>query len=210
MTDEERAEGGAETGAEPDPDPDPDRPTEPPEPEAPSPDPEQTAVPDPGGGAFQSKHPDSLRLELTIHGVVVGGLVLLGLIVGTLLVFVVPASPIVYLATLAPAALLVFPLLVLPRWAYRRYRYRVDDTGLEIRKGVWWRSHRFIPRSRLQHTDIAQGPLERRLDLANLVVHTAGTHEAKTTVPGLALETARRVRDRLIGETETETATDGV
>ena len=157
---------------------------------------------------FRSKHPDALRLELAIHGVIIGVLTFIGLAVGTVLVLLVPASPLVYLATLALPGLLLFPLLVMPRWSHRRYRYRADDDGLEIRKGVWWRSHRFIPRSRLQHTDIAQGPLERRLGLANLVVHTAGTHEAKTTVSGLSLETARQVRDRLIGETES--ATDGV
>ena len=77
-----------------------------------------------------------------------------------------------------------------------------------VRQGVWWRSHRFIPRSRLQHSDLAQGPLQRRLGLADLIVHTAGTHAAETKVEGLALETARAVRDRLTAASDGDT--DGV
>ena len=49
---------------------------------------------------------------------------------------------------------------------------------------------------------------ERYLGLASVVVHTAGTHEAETTLSGLSIETARAVREQLTGETDDEA--DGV
>src|SRR5262245_15575208 len=49
------------------------------------------------------------------------------------------------------------------RWppiSYRFASYRLDDDGLEIMRGVYWRTITTIPRSRVQHTDVSQGPLE--------------------------------------------------
>ncbi len=69
---------------------------------------------------------------------------------------------------------------------------------LEIHRGVWWRKVITVPRSRVQHTDVTQGPLERRYGLATLVIHTAGTHLSTVRLNGLAKGTAESVRDLLI------------
>jgi membrane protein YdbS with pleckstrin-like domain len=86
------------------------------------------------------------------------------------------------------------------RWPvieYAHTRYRVDDTGIEIRRGVFWRGITSVPRSRVQHTDVSQGPLERRYGLGTLVIYTAGTDHAKVSLAGLAHEDALALRDRL-------------
>ncbi|MEM9404976.1 MAG: PH domain-containing protein [Acidobacteriota bacterium] len=95
--------------------------------------------------------------------------------------------------------------LQIPR--FKRYRYRADESGLEIHRGVLWRSRIFIPRSRIQHTDVNQGPIERQLGLAKLVVHTAGTVRASTTISGLAHAVALDIRASL---SEDDAGTDGV
>lgn len=46
-----------------------------------------------------------------------------------------------------------------PARAYQHTRYRVDEQGVEIRKGVYWRVVVNVPRSRVQHIDVSQGPL---------------------------------------------------
>jgi hypothetical protein len=69
---------------------------------------------------------------------------------------------------------------------------------LEIRRGVWWRSVVTVPLSRVQHTDVNQGPLQRRFDLSTLVVHTAGTQHATVKLEGLGKEVAESVRDELL------------
>ena len=69
-----------------------------------------------------------------------------------------------------------------PAWEYRRTRYRVTSKGIEIRKGVIWRQIINVPRNRVQHTDVTQGPLLRHYGLASLVIHTAGT----THLPSLS------------------------
>jgi membrane protein YdbS with pleckstrin-like domain len=65
-----------------------------------------------------------------------------------------------------------------PALEHRHTGYRVDQDGIEIRKGVFWRSVANVPRSRIQHTDVSQGPLERNFELSTLHVYTAGTEHS--------------------------------
>jgi membrane protein YdbS with pleckstrin-like domain len=87
-----------------------------------------------------------------------------------------------------------------PAVAYRHTWYRVDERGLEIRRGVVWRAVTNVPRSRVQHTDVAQGPLDRRYGLGTLVVHTAGTDHAKVMLEGLDHGVALAIREQLTPE----------
>jgi membrane protein YdbS with pleckstrin-like domain len=84
-----------------------------------------------------------------------------------------------------------------PAKAFAHTRYRLDADGLLIRRGVYWRSVTHVPRSRVQHTDVSQGPLERYYGLGTLVVFTAGTDHARVSLPGLAHEVASELRDDL-------------
>ena len=87
------------------------------------------------------------------------------------------------------------------RWppiAYEHTSYRVDEQGLEISKGVYWRAVINVPRSRVQHIDVSQGPIERRFGLGTLVVYTAGTDHAKVDLEGLEHGRALAIRDYLL------------
>jgi membrane protein YdbS with pleckstrin-like domain len=95
----------------------------------------------------------------------------------------------------------------LHRWPaieYRHRGYRLDAEGIEIRAGVIWRRVMNVPRSRVQHTDVAQGPLERRHGLGRLIVYTAGTDHARVELPGLAHQDALQIRDRLLPTTASD------
>ena len=84
-----------------------------------------------------------------------------------------------------------------PGLRHRRIAYRLDQSGLQILRGVLWRSHVFVTRSRVQHTDVVEGPLQRRFGVATLVVHTAGTRHSATRLGGVGREEAFRLRDLL-------------
>ena len=84
-----------------------------------------------------------------------------------------------------------------PAVRHKRLRYLVDEGGLRIRRGVFWRSVIWIPISRVQHTDFTQGPVQRHFDLATLTVHTAGTAGASISLAGLEHTVAARLCDHL-------------
>lgn len=87
---------------------------------------------------------------------------------------------------------------VWPERDYAHTSYAVDDLGIEIRTGVYWRAIIAVPRSRVQHIDVSQGPLQRSYGLATLVIFTAGTEHSRVRLQGLAHETALGLRDSLL------------
>lgn len=89
-----------------------------------------------------------------------------------------------------------------PEIEHRHTSYKVDERGIEIRKGVLWRQVVNVPRSRVQHTDVSQGPFERGFGLGTLVIYTAGTQHARVDLPGLEHATALRIRDYLLPDDE--------
>ena len=85
-----------------------------------------------------------------------------------------------------------------PPRLYRSWGYRIDGRVLETRSGLLFQVTRLLPLARVQHVDIQRGPLERTFGLSSLVLHTAGTHEATTRIPGLAAGEAVGLRDHLV------------
>ena len=88
-------------------------------------------------------------------------------------------------------------------WPALHHRYaswRLNELGLEIRKGVLWRHRITVPRARVQHVDVSQGPLQRNFGLAQLSVHTAGTENSTVELVGLKHSVALGVRDELVSK----------
>ncbi len=89
---------------------------------------------------------------------------------------------------------------------HRRIGWKLDADGLATRRGGLWWSETLVPVSRVQHLDLERGPLERRLGLATLVVHTAGTRMAAVKLPLLAEGDAQALREHLARQVETNDA----
>jgi membrane protein YdbS with pleckstrin-like domain len=91
-------------------------------------------------------------------------------------------------------------------WAGRRFEHHVarwvEGEGLVVEHGVWWRSQTWVPQSRIQHLDVAQGPLDRLWGMARLEVHTAGQHDHRAVVHGLPLAQALALRSALMPQPE--------
>ena len=101
-------------------------------------------------------------------------------------VFVVPA--------LLGIALFV---LRLPRRRYAARGYDHAADRLRVVSGILFRSDTVVPFGRVQHIDVDQGPIERMYDIATLTLHTAGSHNASVSLPGLAHEDAMAMRETI-------------
>jgi membrane protein YdbS with pleckstrin-like domain len=84
-----------------------------------------------------------------------------------------------------------------PAAAWRAASYQLDDQLLVFNEGVFWQSSTAVPLSRVQHTDVTQGPFERRFGIGRLIIHTAGDAASQVVIWGLAIGTAYRMRDLL-------------
>jgi membrane protein YdbS with pleckstrin-like domain len=86
---------------------------------------------------------------------------------------------------------------ILPRRRYLRWGYREGAEELQIRRGMVFRVRTIVPFGRVQHIDVAQGPIQRPFGLSTLVLHTAGTQGAAVSLPGIAQAEAEALRDRI-------------
>ena len=80
-----------------------------------------------------------------------------------------------------------------PDVVYRHWSYRLGADAIELDHGVAFRTHSVVPYFRVQHVDTAQGPIDRRLGLTSLKIHTASA-ASDAVLPGLAEADATRVR----------------
>lgn len=85
-----------------------------------------------------------------------------------------------------------------PVWEYPFCGWRLTEQTLDVWKGLLRRREIRVPRSRVQYTDVTQGPVQRKFGLGSLQVHVAGTEDATITVPGLPHALALRLRDELL------------
>lgn len=127
------------------------------------------------------------------------GLLILGFVEGWDLTFFVACGAFVGLLVL-----LGFSSLVWPRIAYRHASWRLDDQSLEIHRGVLWKHRIAVPLGRVQHADVAQGPMLRYFGLGKLIIHTAGSSHATIELSGLTHGDAVALRDRLVQQTQSK------
>lgn len=120
---------------------------------------------------------------------VVGGLVAVGLLL--------PEGAVKIAAAIAVLLLVPTAFVWMARKKYRYTFWRLDEEGFALRRGRFWCVDTRVPASRVQHLDLVRGPLERRFDLATLVIHTAGTRQSAVSVGGMDAGEAERLRDVL-------------
>ncbi len=89
---------------------------------------------------------------------------------------------------------IAFSFIAIPI-AYRRRAYALRTRDIIYRKGWIFRSTTTVPFNRIQHTEVSQGPLERRFKLATLRIYTAGSSTSDLAIPGLDEEKAGELRE---------------
>lgn len=152
-------------------------------------------------GVSRPLDPRYVDLQREVSWITTGVLAFMAMIGSVVLL--VGGGPLLVRLAIIGAALVLIGLAAWwgQRWPAVEYRYasyRVDADGLEFTRGVYFRAVTTVPRTRIQHTDVAQGPLQRRHGLSTLIVHTAGSDNAEVQLPGLPHERALLIRDHLL------------
>ena len=87
--------------------------------------------------------------------------------------------------------------LLWPRLLFRSWGFSVRPEEIYIERGVLNHIRTIVPLRRIQHVDVSQDLLEREFSLGRLVVHTAGSRSSDVVIPGLNLNEAERIRDKV-------------
>ena len=157
-------------------------------------------------GELRRLDPRVIPLDRVVGGIVTAS-VSVGLLIGAIIIWASGAldgwlTPLVFGAWVVMTAALAVLSYRWPPLHYKHTSYKLDALGIEIRTGVLWRTVLVVPRSRVQHIDVSQGPLERSYGLGTLVIYTAGTAHSQVSLPGLEHSMALWLRDHLLPSDE--------
>lgn len=85
----------------------------------------------------------------------------------------------------------MFLIFVFPKVRWNRWRYDVNEQGVDMHRGIIILKRTIVPVNRIQHVDTKQGPIYRKFGLSSISISTAATtHE----IPALDDETAAHLR----------------
>jgi hypothetical protein len=102
---------------------------------------------------------------------------------------------------LIPLALGIIATLGIPKLRWARWRWDIEDEGIDIQHGTIAIRRTLVPWIRVQHVDTRRGLFEQAFKLSTVVVHTAaGSH----TIPLLPAPEADELRTRIAGLARTE------
>jgi len=129
------------------------------------------------------------RITLLLVYVLVAG--------GVVILFFVPEVPAWVSAVVAAAAVISFVWLwwLIGR-RVRSFGYAERDDDLLVTSGILFRRLVIVPYGRMQLVDVKAGPIDRRLGITTVQLHTAAA-TTDAAIPGLTPQDAVALRDRL-------------
>ncbi len=86
------------------------------------------------------------------------------------------------------------PFLVWPLISVPRQGYAIRDRDIVFKSGVIWQKVTAIPYNRIQHVEKVSTPLDRRYDISNLKIFTAGGSAGDLKINGLTDSVAESLR----------------
>ena len=151
------------------------------------------ALPPAGADPFA---PDGVVFHPVSHRLITARLLGAGIVSAVLLIgFAIPGvlvSRAFFIPAALAAVLFVWLLWLIPRQV-RAMGYALADNHLLWRHGVMFRSITVTPYGRMQFVDTSQGPLARRLGIAEVRLHTASA-STDATINGLPVAEAENLR----------------
>jgi len=85
---------------------------------------------------------------------------------------------------------------------HRRFRYRFDDDAVRVRKGLMEQHELKVRLERIQNVGFSQPLYLKPLRLVRVTLETPGAAQTEVNLPGISLDEAAALRDRVSGDME--------
>ncbi|QNU68416.1 PH domain-containing protein [Ruminiclostridium herbifermentans] len=136
----------------------------------------------------------SWRIVRLISLVIVGLILTVALIIMSRVTFLEAYLIYGYIVAGIILSYMLLGLFLYPAIEYRQWGYIISDDRVEIRHGIFLIKITVIPIVRIQHITISQGPINRRLGISTINVHTASGVFA---IEGISSEEASAMAEML-------------
>ena len=102
-------------------------------------------------------------------------------------------------------------IFIYPPIEYIQWAYMIAPDRIEIKKGIFYRTHTVIPISRIQHVAVTQGVLQRPFRLSTVQIHTAGSvMEIQELSTAVAEDICSRLQKRVNVKVEEKNAAEAM
>ena len=102
-------------------------------------------------------------------------------------------------------------IFIYPPIEYIQWAYMIAPDRIEIKKGIFYRTHTVIPISRIQHVAVTQGVLQRPFKLSTVQIHTAGSvMEIQELSTAVAEDICSRLQKRVNVKVEEKNAAEAM
>ncbi len=105
---------------------------------------------------------------------VINALIFLPVVLVLLFVLISGVEPIMMMGLLGISSFIYLLACIYFPAFYRTLEYSIDDAGIRLKKGVFWRKRTTVPYGKITNIDITQGPVERMFGISHLQIQTAG------------------------------------
>lgn len=139
------------------------------------------------------------RVPVAGAGLVGVAVVVIGLVVGGVTAYVLLGVGLALLALAVVCAFVIIPRMV------SSWRYAEREQDLLVSHGRLFRRLSVIPYGRMQVIEVSANPLSARLGIATVTLVTASA-TTDATIPGVPVDAAHELRDRLADKGEATTA----
>lgn len=125
--------------------------------------------------------------------------VVFGILIGLLLFLIATETMPLLIYWIWGATVLLTSLWVgiISRISFPHRGYLIREKDIAYQRGLVSYKLTSIPFKRIQHVELIQGVLAKRMGLATIKVYTAGGSSDDLSIPGLSEETARQIREFL-------------
>lgn len=81
-----------------------------------------------------------------------------------------------------------------PFFEYKQWSYRITEEEIFFNEGIFFKNNVTIPIVRIQNINLSEGPINRRFNLADIEIGTAG---GSYTIPNIDKEEVEKIREFL-------------
>lgn len=120
------------------------------------------------------------------------------------LVIYLPMSFVTKILVVISAVVFLVIYWIVQEVSFKYLAYAIRDKDLIFQKGWIIRTFKVCPINRIQNCSVHQGPLERKFNLATLILYTAGSQGADMRIPGLTDDEANRLRHFILQKINNE------
>ena len=122
----------------------------------------------------------------------------------SLSIYYIPVPDWIQIATIIVAIVIFFLIYLEFFIGFPLRKFGVRELDIIFQSGYLVKRETIVPFSRIQHIEISQGLLMRNFKLYSLLIYTAGESSGDLKIAGLDLETAQKIKSKVLQEVEDE------